>query len=522
MPYNYQKIYLTLYFSSLIIFVINLLLQGQIYFSYYDSLGLILKISPIIWLGYAILLILIYFQFVNYRKIDQKFVFLTFLLLIVYLIGTPFFYEYLPRFPDTWTHSYIAQKMFETGNVVNNLSGYEEYPGSFLFYGVLFQILPPYLVMKFFPPLFYVIGVVTIYLLFKHFFDSKVSFLASVLYLFFNWTVEDNHLSPQFLVLNIYFIFMLVLIKMLSIPKKYKMPYVFLSFLLIPVIVFSHPGTPIFLILILGSMLIICKRLRTLTLLSLFIFLVLVYSTYTYFQSIYFESYISHFNQFLELLRFGQLGGATERLSTSSSNRIIFLASRLGITFFSVALGILGIHYIRKRGYKTEANLLIGWSFAMLVFSIFVSVALKGEYYERFVLISSLPLAAVCAYFMNKSKFPGIIILIILLLISPLYFIAKYGNEAFESVSLEKLKAECFSLNYYDHCDENQEIVDSPLDYSFLAFGSSYFTVSREGILATSVYQNMEQSDVNARLESIVVNNTLDKIYSTNNVMVYK
>jgi hypothetical protein len=412
--------------------------------------------------------------------------------------------------------------MFETGKVVNHLSGYEEYPGSFLLYGVLFQIFPPYLVMKFFPPLFYIVGVIAVYLLFKYFFSSKVSLLISIFYLFFNWTVEDNHLSPQFLMLNIYFIFMFVLIKMVSLPKKYRNPYIFLSFFLIPIIVFSHPGTPIFLILILGSILIFCKRIRTLTFFSLFVFLIVVYSTYTYSQSIYFESYTSHFKEFLELLRSGQLGGATERFSTNTSNRMIFLASRIEITILSVILGLLGIYRIHKKGYKTESNLLITWSFSMLVFSIFVSVALKGEYYERFVLISSLPLAAVCAYFLNESNFPKITILIILLLISPLYFIAKYGNEAFESVSLEKLKAECFSQNSYDYCDENQEIVNSPLDYNFLFFGSSYFTVSREGILATSIYQNMEQSKVKTELESIVLNNTLDKIYSSNNAMVYK
>lgn len=517
-----QKIYLTLYFSSLIIFAINLILQGQIYFSYNDSLGLILKLSPIFWLGYLVLLVLICFQYVNFNKIDQKFVYLTFLLLIIYLIGSPFFLEHLPRFPDTWAHSYLAQKMFETGQVVNHLSGYEDYPGTFLFHGVLFQILPPYQVMKFYPLILYIVGVAAIYLLFKHFFDSKVSFLASILYMFFNWTVEDNHLSPQFLVLNLYLVFMLVFIKLLSVPKKDKNPYLFLSFLLIPVIVFSHPGTPIFLILILGSMFILCKRLRNLTFISVFIFLIVVFATYTYYQKSYANSYVEYMNRFLKTLFSGETSGSTERLITSLPSREIFLASRGVITFVSFVIGVIGIFFIRRKGYKTEGNIFVAWAFSMLLFSVFVSLALKGEYYERFVLIASLPLASVGAYFINEKRTPGMMIFIMLLLISPLYFIAKYGNEAFESVSVEKLKADCFSYNFYDNCDENQEVVNSMLDYNFGVFGSTYFTVSREGIMVTTVYQGMKQSDAMNKFEGIALNKRLDQVYSSNSAMSYR
>ncbi len=519
---RYQKIYLLLYFISLIIFLINLIFQGQIVFTNYDVFGLILKMSPIFWIGYLFLLVLIVFQFANFNKIDQKFVYLTLILLVVYLIWTPFIYEHLARYPDTWTHSYLSQEIFETGKVVNYLSGYEEYPGTFLVYGLLFQFFPPYLIMKFLIPILYILGVVAIYLLFKHFFDSKVSFLASVLYLFFNWTVEENHLSPQFLIFNLYLVFMLVLIKSFSSSKKDRIPYLFLLFLLTPVIVFSHPGTPVFLILILGSILFLCKRVRSLEFYSVFLFLILIFVTYTYYQSIYIEFYNTYISRFFNILQSGEFSGTTQRLVTTLPSRTIFLASRIVITVFSFIIGSMGIFILRKKKHKAESSLFIGWIFSMLFFTVFVSVGLKGEFYERLVLISSLPLAAVGAYFLREVKVSGIIILIILLFLTPLYFVAKYGNEGFESISLEKLRVECFSDNFYDNCDEKQEIIEFEFGYNFDVFDTPLLTVSRESILSTSIYQGMSQQDVKDKLETIFSDGKFDKIYSSDNAAVYK
>ncbi len=519
---RYQKIYSVLYFISLVIFLVNLIYQGQIIFTNNDLLGLIIKMSPIFWIGHLFLLILITFQFTNFNKIDQRFVYLTLILLVVYLIWTPFLHEYLARYPDAWIHSYLAQKMFETGKVVNHLGIYEEYPGTFLFYGLLFQVLPPYLVMKFLAPVLYMLGVAAIYLLFKRFFDSRVSFLVSVLYLFFNWTVEENHLSPQFLIFNLYLVFMLVLIKFFSSSKKDRIPYLLFLFLLIPVIVFSHPGTPTFLILILGSMLILCKRVRSLGFFLVFLFLVITFVTYTYYQSIHFESYKITISRFFDILQSGKFSGTTQRFVTTHLSRIIFLSSRITITVFSFIIGLMGILLLRKKKHKTESSLFIGWTFSMLLFTIFVSIGLKGEFYERFVLISSLPLAAVASYFLREFKVSGIMILILLLVLTPLYFVAKYGNEGFESVSLEKLKAECFSYNFYDNCDEKQEIVDTTFGYDLEASYPSFLSVTRENVLSTSLYHSMSQQDVEAKLESIILDRKLDKIYSSNTAAAYK
>jgi len=314
---------------------------------------------------------------------------------------------------------------------------------------------------------------------------------------------------------------MLLLIKLVSSQKKDKTPYLILSFLFVPVIVFSHPGTPIFLILILSSMLILCKKVRDLRFLSVFIFLIITFISYNYYQSIYSKTYINYVDRFFDALFSGQYAGTTERFVTTIPSRIIFLLSRIEITIFSFVFGLLGIYFLNKRGYKNEAGLFIAWAFSMVLFTIFVSLSLKGEYYERLVLISSLPLAAVGAYFLEETKVSGRIILIILLLTTPLYFVAKYGNEAFESISLEKLRVDCFSNNFYDNCDEKQEIVNSAFNYDVKSFGYSYYTVSREVILVTSVYQSMEQDKIKIELEKIIADKKLDRIYSSNKAAAY-
>ena len=508
-----HKIYAVLFTCSLLSFLISFLIQYPIVFSYSDYYGIIFKMGAIYWAGYILLIVLIYFNYTNFESIDEKFVYLTLSLLVIYLIGTPFFFEYLPRFEDTWSHSFLAQEMFGEGRVITNLSDYEQYPGSFLFFGLLFQIIPSYYVMKFLTPFIYFFGVIFVYSLFKYLFDARISFLASILYVFFNWTVEDNHLSPQFLTLYLYFFFMMALAKILSNPKKNMKKYIIIISLLSISIVISHPGTPIFLFLILGSMILLVDRFRNI-LLPVSTLLIIVFLVYHVFQTTILGSYWGMIENFIQALLEGTLfSRASMRFSASLLSRQIFLLSRIGITIFSILIGLLGIYMIYKRGDKVGAKFFISWSFSMLFFTIFVGLSLEGEYYEKFVLISSLPFAGIGAYFLRNFK-NGAFFLMILLLISPFYFIAKYGNEAIESESLEKLKVDCFSYEFKDDCEERQKIVDSQLHWDLNFFGDIDFTVTREEIMANSIFYGKDiatsQELINERFSG------MDRIYSSN------
>jgi len=517
-----EKIFSILYILSLFLFLLNYLFQGEITFNYSDLNGLILKMNWPFWLGYSILIILIIYQFINLDRINEKFIYLTLILLTVYLIGTPIFYEYLPRFEDTWTHSFLANEMFRSGKVVNNLSYYEQFPGGFLFFGLLFQILSPFVVMKLFPLFLHMFGMITIFTLFKHLINKKISFMASVFYIFFNWTVEDNHLSPQFLVLNLYLVFMLVLIKMLTSKEVNKKDYIAILMLLIPVIVFSHPGTPLFLMLILISTFIICKKFRTPTFIFVIIFLVVFFLFYNINQSKTFESNITYIKKLIEVISTGRLPNMAYRFGGAFIERYVFLANRAIITALSIFLGSAGIFYMHKRKFNTAAKFFFSWSFSILLFVLFVGLVLRGEYYERFVMISSLPLAAAGAYFLGSIKLSKILLIPLLIFLSVSYFIAKYGNEAFESVSSEKLRADCFYYTSHSYCEEAQGIVDTRLYTNLDDFGNTYFHMSREKLMFQTTLLNKNLEDVIGVVDGIASNLRLDRIYSNYNAWIYR
>jgi len=475
----------------------------------------------IYWFGLIILIFLFYFHFSNFKKLNEVYVYLTFILLIIYLIGTPIFHEHLPRFEDSWTHAFLAQEMFDNGRVINQISNYEQYPGAFLYFGFLFQILPSYHVMKFLPLVFYILGMIVVYILTKHLFNSKISFLASVLYIFFNWTPEDNHISPQFLMLYIYFLFMYILVKLLSEKNKNRKLFIVTSLFTVA-IVFSHPITPIILILIMCSVFVLCKKFR-MVLLPITAFLVISFIAYHVYQTTIFESYITLIKQFFEILLTGNGFSQTYvRFSTNVLSRQIFISSRFGITIVSMVLGILGLFFARKKGYGLGTNFFFAWTFSMIFFIIFQAFVFKGEFYERFVLISCFPLAAMGAYWLIESK-AGMSIFVILLVISPLYFITKYGNEVFESESVEKLKGDCFYNHFDSDCEKRQEIVDSQVNSAIPKyFGKIDFTINREEIMAASVYLDKSLVDVFNLVDSYSSELRLDRIYSTNNAGVYR
>ena len=281
-----ERTYSIIFALSMFLFLLNYFVQGQINFSYSDNFGLIGKMGIFFWMGYIGVIVLVYYHFTNFENIPEIYVFLTLSLLVIYLIATPVFYEYLPRFEDSWAHSYLAERMYETGKVASTGNIYEQYPGSFLFYGLLFEFIPIYSVMKFLPIVFYLFGVVVVFLTFKELDSSRTSFLITLLYMFFSWTVEDNHLSPQFLMLNLYLVFMFILIKMLK-AKKTEGIFWFIIVIMILVFSFSHLFTQIFIILILGVMTLAIKKFRKGISLILILFLAIFLVHETFFTIIY-------------------------------------------------------------------------------------------------------------------------------------------------------------------------------------------------------------------------------------------
>jgi len=519
---KHYEIYSILFISSLLMFLINFLIQGPLVFTYYDDYGIILKMNWIYWIGYSLLLILICFQYHNFEKINNRYSYLTLFLLALYLIATTFFYEKLPRFEDTWSHSFLAQEILRNKKVNIGLSIYEEYPGSFIFFGTMFEFIPKYYVLKFFPPLFFVFGLLSIYLLTKNnLLNDKIALLTPVIYMLFNWTIEDNHISPQFLNLHLYFFLMLVLIKLLT-TKNNKIQYLFIISLFAASIVFSHPLTPLFLISILGSILILSDKIRK-KILPVFVIIIAFYLTYEIYRSTTFFYIVDYLKNFFQILLSGpSLESATSRFSgLSFLNRQIIFGSKVFLTVFSIIFGVIGSLALHKKRFVTAAKFFFAWSFSMILFIIIMSQIVEGEFYERFILISSLPLGFLTAYSLEQRKSKISTILILLLILSIPYFLSKHGNESYQSESLEKLKTDCFLHTFSTNCEEEHEIVPSPLNWDIKNLGESHFGISREEIMASSIYNDKDLDSVLNLIEKQSETNKLDRIYSTDETAAY-
>lgn len=517
--------YSTIFVTSLLLFLFNYGIQGPVTFSYSDGYGLISKMGFFYWIGYLGMIFLLYYHFVNFERIDHRYVFLGLSLATIYLIGTPFFYETLPRFEDSWFHSFLAERMYETGKVLSTGNIYERYPGSFLFYGFLLNFIPSYSLMKFFPILFYFIGIIVVFLMFKDMDGPKTAFLITIFYMFFSWTVEDNHLSPQFLMLNLYLVFMFITINLLK-NQKSKRGFGVIMIMMALTFAFSHFFTQVFIISTLGASFILVKRLRK----GIFPILFLFVGVFL-FHEVFFTTVLRTFVQGLivpasdsptasspTVPSFSSLGS---RLESEQLSRKIFIRSRLSILGLSMMLGVIGIINMYKQRFRIEAKFIFAWAFSLIPLLIIVFFTSTGEFAERFALVSALPLA-VGTGFLFSNRRSGIWILVFLLALSPVYFVAKYGNEAFESKSLQRLRADCFSMFLELGCEEEMTLMHSPSDYYVEDLGKTHFTVTREEIMAASIYMNYGSTEEILKLiERIEDEEKLIRVYSTNEAWSY-
>jgi hypothetical protein len=225
---------------------------------------------------------------------------------------------------------------------------------------------------------------------------------------------------------------------------------------------------------------------------------------------------------FIEVILYGsKLENVVNRFGATLLSRQIFLASRIGITFVSVILGIMGIIVMRMKKYKIESNFFLAWAFSLIPFMIFAGLVMKGEFYERFALVSSVPLAVSTVYFFKEYRINFIIILVFLLILSPFYFVGKYGNEAYESISMERMGVNCYSYELNSDCAKNYKIIDNSLK-SYEDFGKTHFVISREEIMSNSIFYNKDVNTITDSINARIEEYKLNRIYSTNTASFYR
>jgi hypothetical protein len=279
--------------------------------------------------------------------------------------------------------------------------------------------------------------------------------------------------------------------------------------------------TPIFLILILGSVVVTCKKLRWI-IFPILILVGVVFTLYETFETTAFVHISRFVRNFIEILSFGHFNNPTVRFTgLGFFHRQINLGSKLAIGFISFVLGFLGLKKLWKQKNKTEAKFFFSWTLALIPLMIVLSQVLEGEFYERFFLISSLPLGFLSSYYLTKNKVRISYIFIIFLILSPLYFFGKHGNEAYQSESLEKLNSDCYAFTFGSDCEKNNEIVISSLDFDIDTLGIIHVGISREEIMAISISRTLEPEDVLVLFDNQTESNHMDRYYSTNKAAVY-
>jgi hypothetical protein len=302
--------------------------------------------------------------------------------------------------------------------------------------------------------------------------------------------------------------------------KKLRLPYFLILTLFTLAITFSHPLTPLFLMLILGSMVLLVGRMRIMVI-PILVLVILTFSIYAIFETTALRDISRSIVHFFEVLVSVDYKSPTTRLhATQFAYRRINYSAKIGITFYSVIVGFIGLLFLIKKRQFTEAKFFISWSFALIPMMILLNQVILGFFEERFTLISSLPLAFLASYYLIRVKAKPSHVFIIFILLSSLYFFAKHGNEAFQSESLEKLRVDCFSSTFSFNCEKKDEIVISSLDnINFL--GTRHNGVTREEVMGNSIINNWDVETTIYQLEENAETRMLDRFYSTNKGAVY-
>jgi hypothetical protein len=269
-------------------------------------------------------------------------------------------------------------------------------------------------------------------------------------------------------------------------------------------------------------MLILTGKLRK-KILPVFIIVLAIYLAYELQRSTTFFYIIDYLKNFIQILMSRpSLETATSRFAgLSFLNRQIIFGSKMFLTSFFVIFGLWCILLLRKKKFGTESNFFFAWAFSMIPFILVMSQIFKGEFYERFVLIASLPFGFLTAYALEHYKFKISTIFIILLILTIPYFLGKHGNEAFQSESLQKLNVDCFISRLSTDCEDKMEIVGSPLNWDIENLGKTHFGISREEIMAASIYNDKSLQTIFNLIEKQAEINKLNRVYSTNEAAAY-
>ena len=383
----------------------------------------------------------------------------TLFLLSLYLFGLPSLVYQNPRFLDTYQHEGNAIALLFSKGWYNGPIWYVyQFPGSYTFFAQLTAVagLDPFVVMHFFPLCLALVIALMLYALVRSISPSH-AMVASAFILSGLWF--QLHLSPQALELIMYFGVFLLLLKIIDdVPQRGKWEMIAMA--ITPILVLSHPETPLVLLLgIVGFLVLqgLLARSRSRDLkLSLaavgpfFAMLALItVSWWTSFASGALAVVQSIVNGALNSGISGLSHGAPAVPATPapSYHVTILLQEGISATVWVIGLGL----FVFVRRFKPREFLLMGM-FLAAVSTIPVALFANADVLQRSYLFALFPLGILIASLSSNPavlrirgrsllKPIGVMMFIVIVGFSVVMPVSRYGLDSFNYLSESSLVA---------------------------------------------------------------------------------
>ena len=364
--------------------------------------------------------------------------------LLLLLAGAPALLEHEPRFATAWLHAGFVDYIEHTGSTLPNLDARFSWPGFFSAAALLMRglgIRDPAPVLTWAPLAFDLLALLPVYVIAATTTkDPRVPWLATWLFIPANWVGQD-YFSPQAFAFGLFLGFVVVLLRYFSIdgearrtPRALDRGGLFAILLLIYcAIVWSHQLTPYFAVAATSGLVLVgACRLRKLPLLLA----VIVVSFVSYLAVAYWAGHLG------DIL--GSVGKLGSNLSSNVGNRVSGSTAhewvsqmRIAMTGAVWALALLGVALRWRRGSSSIALVVL----LAAPYSVLALQSYGGEVLLRTYLFA-LPFAAAL---MAAALVPGsrrrvsaaaaaaAVPLVTAALVAG-FFVARFGNEAFEMV----------------------------------------------------------------------------------------
>ncbi|HET7404557.1 MAG TPA: hypothetical protein VFJ63_00400 [Candidatus Bathyarchaeia archaeon] len=377
----------------------------------------------------------------------------------IYLFGLPSFVYQNPRFLDTYQHEGNAiALLFSKGWYSGPIWYVYQFPGAYTFFAQLTAVagLDPFVVMQVFPMCLALVIALMLYALVRSISPSH-AMVASAFILSGLWF--QLHLSPQALELIMYLGVFLLLLKIIDdVPQRGKWEMIAMA--VTPILVLSHPETPLVLLLGIAGFLVLQGLLARSRLSDLKLSLAAIGPFFAMLALItvsWWTSFASGALAVVQSIVNGALNSGISGLShgapavpatpAPSYHVTILLQEGISATVWVIGLGL----FVFVRRFKPREFLLMGM-FLAAVSTIPVALFANADVLQRSYLFALFPLGILVASLSSNPavlrirgrsllKPIGLMMFIVIVGFSVVMPVSRYGLDSFNYLSESSLVA---------------------------------------------------------------------------------